>query len=109
MALVSNNDEATVRLSWTARDSLLEAEHFSALSATGAPKSARLAEAAHARPRPGQFPVSTTTRSRSRGCWSALPEVLSVTCLLLAERGILLGRLWPLVPAAATAEDALHG
>ncbi|MEN1883487.1 SDR family NAD(P)-dependent oxidoreductase [Streptomyces mirabilis] len=109
LALVSNNDEATVRAVLDRPDSLLEAEHFSVLSATWGPKSARLAEAARTLGLgPDSFLFLDDNPVEIAGVRSALPEVLSVTCPPSAELGEFLGRLWPLVPAAATAEDALR-
>ncbi|PBD01097.1 HAD superfamily phosphatase (TIGR01681 family)/FkbH-like protein [Streptomyces sp. Ag82_O1-15] len=109
LALVSNNDEATVRAVLDRPDSLLKAEHFSVLSATWGPKSGRLAEAARTLGLgPDSFLFLDDNPVEIAGVRSALPEVLSVTCPPSAELGALLGRLWPLVPAAATAEDALR-
>ncbi|MER5339184.1 SDR family NAD(P)-dependent oxidoreductase [Streptomyces mirabilis] len=109
LALVSNNDEATVRAVLDRPDSLLKAEHFSVLSATWGPKSGRLAEAARTLGLgPDSFLFLDDNPVEIAGVRSALPEVLSVTCPPSAELGVFLGRLWPLVPAAATAEDALR-
>ncbi|MFJ9354217.1 SDR family NAD(P)-dependent oxidoreductase [Streptomyces mirabilis] len=109
LALVSNNDEATVRAVLDRPDSLLKVEHFSVLSATWGPKSARLAEAARTLGLgPDSFLFLDDNPVEIAGVRSALPEVLSVTCPPSAELGEFLGRLWPLVPAAATAEDALR-
>lgn len=109
LALVSNNDEATVRAVLDRPDSLLKAEHFSVLSATWGPKSGRLAEAARTLGLgPDSFLFLDDNPVEIAGVRSALPEVLSVTCPPSAELGPFLGRLWPLVPAAATAEDALR-
>ncbi|MFD7997664.1 SDR family NAD(P)-dependent oxidoreductase [Streptomyces mirabilis] len=109
LALVSNNDEATVRAVLDRPDSLLKAEHFSVLSAIWGPKSARLAEAARTLGLgPDSFLFLDDNPVEIAGVRSALPEVLSVTCPPSDELGEFLGRLWPLVPAAATAEDALR-
>ncbi|MGW2603240.1 SDR family NAD(P)-dependent oxidoreductase [Streptomyces mirabilis] len=109
LALVSNNDEATVRAVLDRPDSLLKAEHFSVLSATWGPKSARLAEAARTLGLgPDSFLFLDDNPVEIAGVRSALPEVLSVTCPPSSDLGEFLGRLWPLVPAAATAEDALR-
>ncbi|SFE35912.1 type I polyketide synthase [Streptomyces mirabilis] len=109
LALVSNNDEATVRAVLDRPDSLLKAEHFSVLSATWGPKSARLAEAARTLGLgPDSFLFLDDNPVEIAGVRSGLPEVLSVTCPPSAELGAFLGRLWPLVPAASTAEDALR-
>ncbi|MFD4545073.1 SDR family NAD(P)-dependent oxidoreductase [Streptomyces sp. NPDC058466] len=109
LALVSNNDEATVRAVLDRPDSLLKAEHFSVLSATWGPKSGRLAEAARTlNLGPDSFLFLDDNPVEIAGVRSGLPEVLSVTCPPAAELEDFLGRLWPLVPAAATAEDALR-
>ncbi|MFE2567686.1 SDR family NAD(P)-dependent oxidoreductase [Streptomyces mirabilis] len=109
LALVSNNDEATVRAVLDRPDSLLKAEHFSVLSATWGPKSGRLAEAARTLGLgPDSFLFLDDNPVEIAGVRSALPEVLSVTSPPSAQLGGFLGRLWPLVPAAATAEDALR-
>ncbi|MFF1739807.1 SDR family NAD(P)-dependent oxidoreductase [Streptomyces mirabilis] len=109
LALVSNNDEATVRAVLDRPDSLLKAEHFSVLSATWGPKSGRLAEAARTLGLgPDSFLFLDDNPVEIAGVRSALPEVLSVTCPPSTQLGGFLGRLWPFVPAAATAEDALR-
>ncbi|MFJ1606020.1 SDR family NAD(P)-dependent oxidoreductase [Streptomyces sp. NPDC088253] len=109
LALVSNNDEDTVRAVLDRPDSLLKADHFSVLSATWGPKSGRLAEAARTLGLgPDSFLFLDDNPVEIAGVRSALPEVLSLTCPPSAELGAFLGRLWPLVPAAATAEDALR-
>ncbi|MFJ8504362.1 SDR family NAD(P)-dependent oxidoreductase [Streptomyces avermitilis] len=109
LALVSNNDEDTVRAVLDRPDSLLKAEHFSVLSATWGPKSGRLAEAARTlNLGPDSFLFLDDNPVEIAGVRSALPEVLSVTCPPTAELDAFLGRLWPLVPAAATAEDGLR-
>ncbi|MFJ9963659.1 SDR family NAD(P)-dependent oxidoreductase [Streptomyces avermitilis] len=109
LALVSNNDEDTVRAVLDRPDSLLKAEHFSVLSATWGPKSGRLAEAARTlNLGPDSFLFLDDNPVEIAGMRSALPEVLSVTCPPTAELDEFLGRLWPLVPAAATAEDGLR-
>ncbi|GGN49832.1 hypothetical protein GCM10011579_003930 [Streptomyces albiflavescens] len=109
LALVSNNDEDTVRAVLERPDSLLKAEHFSVLSATWGPKSGRLAEAARTLNLGlDSFLFLDDNPVEVGGVRSALPQVLSVTCPPAAELEEFLGRLWPLVPAAATAEDALR-
>ncbi|MCX4459084.1 SDR family NAD(P)-dependent oxidoreductase [Streptomyces sp. NBC_01728] len=109
LALVSNNDEDTVRAVLDRPDSLLKAEHFSVLSATWGPKSGRLAEAARELGLgPDSFLFLDDNPVEIAGVRSALPEVLSVTCPPSSVLRDFLGRLWPLVPAAATAEDALR-
>ncbi|QUW85253.1 SDR family NAD(P)-dependent oxidoreductase [Streptomyces mirabilis] len=109
LALVSNNDEDTVRAVLDRPDSLLKAEHFSVLSATWGPKSGRLAEAARTLGLgPDSFLFLDDNPVEIAGVRSALPEVLSVTCPPSTGLSAFLGRLWPLVPAASTAEDALR-
>ncbi|MFI6492385.1 SDR family NAD(P)-dependent oxidoreductase [Streptomyces sp. NPDC050564] len=109
LALVSNNDEDTVRAVLERPDSLLKAEHFSVLSATWGPKSGRLVEAAHTLNLGlDSFLFLDDNPVEIGAVRSALPQVLSVTCPPTAELAEFLGRLWPLVPAAATAEDALR-
>ncbi|MHB9849263.1 SDR family NAD(P)-dependent oxidoreductase [Streptomyces krungchingensis] len=109
LVLVSNNDEDTVRSVLDRPESLLKAEHFSVLSATWGPKSGRLAQAARTlNLGPDSFLFLDDNPVEIAGMRSALPEVLSVTCPPSVELEEFLGRLWPLVPAAATAEDALR-
>ncbi|MFF3914241.1 SDR family NAD(P)-dependent oxidoreductase [Streptomyces sp. NPDC001852] len=109
LALVSNNDEATVRAVLDRPDSLLKAEHFSVLSAAWGPKPGRLAEAARTLGLGlDSFLFLDDNPAEIAKVRSALPQVLSVTCPSADELEEFLGRLWPLVPAAATAEDALR-
>ncbi|WP_107065699.1 type I polyketide synthase [Streptomyces aureus] len=109
LALVSNNDEATVRAVLDRPDSTLKAEHFSVLSAGWAPKRDRLAEAARTLNLGLDSFLFLDDNTVEIGAMrSALPEVLSVTCPPAAELEAFLDRLWPLVPAAATAEDGLR-
>ncbi|MEU9206408.1 SDR family NAD(P)-dependent oxidoreductase [Streptomyces sp. NPDC048415] len=109
LALVSNNDEDTVRAVLDRPDSPLKAEHFSVLSAAWGPKSGRLAEAARTLNLGlDSFLFLDDNPVEIAAVRSALPEVLSVTCPPTAQLDEFLGRLWPLVPAAATAEDALR-
>ncbi|MER5750156.1 SDR family NAD(P)-dependent oxidoreductase [Streptomyces sp. NPDC002088] len=109
LALVSNNDEATVRAVLDRPDSLLKAEHFSVLSADWGPKPTRLAEAARTLNLGlDSFLFLDDNPAEIAKVRAALPQVLSVTCPPADELADFLGRLWPLVPAAATAEDALR-
>ncbi|MET9406277.1 SDR family NAD(P)-dependent oxidoreductase [Streptomyces sp. NPDC002935] len=109
LALVSNNDEDTVRAVLDRPDSTLKAEHFSVLSAGWGPKPGRLTEAARTLNLGlDSFLFLDDNPVEIAGVRSALPEVLSVTCPPAAELEDFLGRLWPLVPAAATAEDGLR-
>ncbi|MDO0911616.1 SDR family NAD(P)-dependent oxidoreductase [Streptomyces sp. DT2A-34] len=107
LALVSNNDEATVRAVLSRPDSLLKEEHFSVFSATWGPKSGRLASAARElNLGPDSFLFLDDNPVEIAGVRAALPEVLSVTCPPVGELEEFLGWLWPLVPLAATAEDS---
>ncbi|MFJ1969685.1 SDR family NAD(P)-dependent oxidoreductase [Streptomyces sp. NPDC087903] len=109
LALVSNNDEDTVRAVLDRPESTLKAEHFSLLSAAWGPKPARLAEAARGLNLGlDSFLFLDDNPAEIAKMRSALPQVLSVTCPPTAELPEFLRRLWPLVPAAATAEDALR-
>ncbi|MFF7972345.1 SDR family NAD(P)-dependent oxidoreductase [Streptomyces sp. NPDC007905] len=109
LALVSNNDETTVRAVLDRPDSLLKPEHFSVLSAAWGPKPGRLAEAARTLNLGlDTFLFLDDNPAEIARMRAALPEVLSVTCPAVTGLDAFLGRLWPLVPAAATAEDALR-
>ncbi|WP_369166503.1 SDR family NAD(P)-dependent oxidoreductase [Streptomyces sp. R28] len=109
LVLVSNNDEDTVRAVLDRPDSPLKAEHFSVLSAAWDPKPARLAEAARTlNLGPDSFLFLDDNPAEIAKMRAALPQVLSVTCPPTAELPEFLGRLWPLVPVAATAEDSLR-
>ncbi|MFJ3307065.1 SDR family NAD(P)-dependent oxidoreductase [Streptomyces sp. NPDC086549] len=109
LALVSNNDEATVRAVLDRPDSLLKAEHFSVLSAAWGPKPTRLAEAARTlNLGVDSFLFLDDNPAEIAKMRSALPQVLSVTCPPADGLDDFLGRLWPLVPVAATAEDTLR-
>ncbi|MFJ3234309.1 SDR family NAD(P)-dependent oxidoreductase [Streptomyces sp. NPDC086787] len=109
LALVSNNDEATVRAVLDRPDSLLKAEHFSVLSAAWGPKPTRLADAARALNLGlDSFLFLDDNPAEIARMRATLPQVLSVTCPPAAELGDFLARLWPLVPLAATAEDTLR-
>ncbi|MFI5809740.1 SDR family NAD(P)-dependent oxidoreductase [Streptomyces sp. NPDC051643] len=109
LALVSNNDEDTVRAVLDRPDSLLKAEHFSALSVTWGPKPDRLSRAARTLGLGlDSFLYLDDNPVEIAAMRSALPQVLSLTCPPAVELDDFLGRLWPLVPAAATAEDGLR-
>ncbi|MXM65410.1 SDR family NAD(P)-dependent oxidoreductase [Streptomyces sp. HUCO-GS316] len=109
LVLVSNNDEGTVRAVLDRQDSSLKAEHFSVLSAAWGPKPTRLAEAARTLNLGlDSFLFLDDNPAEIAKMRSALPQVLSVTCPPTAGLEPFLGRLWPLVPVAATAEDALR-
>ncbi|MFJ2604252.1 SDR family NAD(P)-dependent oxidoreductase [Streptomyces sp. NPDC087425] len=109
LMLVSNNDEATVRAVLDRPESLLDAEHFSVLSAAWGPKPERLQEAAR-RLNLGvdSFLFLDDNPAELAKMRAALPQVHSVPCPPAGELAAFLDRLWPLVPAAATAEDRLR-
>ncbi|MFF4963803.1 SDR family NAD(P)-dependent oxidoreductase [Streptomyces sp. NPDC001037] len=109
LALVSNNDEATVRAVLDRPESPLKAEHFSVISAAWEPKPARLADAARTLSLGlDSFLFLDDNPAEIARMRSALPQVLSVICPPAGELDAFLDRLWPLVPAAATAEDTLR-
>ncbi|MGN9762976.1 SDR family NAD(P)-dependent oxidoreductase [Streptomyces sp. SD31] len=109
LVLVSNNDEDTVHAVLDRPENPLNAEHFSVLSAAWGPKPARLVEAARTLNLGlDSFLFLDDNPAEIAKMRAALPQVLSVTCPAEAELPDFLGRLWPLVPAAATAEDALR-
>ncbi|MFD8498154.1 SDR family NAD(P)-dependent oxidoreductase [Amycolatopsis sp. NPDC059657] len=109
LMLVSNNDEATVRAVLDRPESVLKPEHFSVFSAAWGPKPQRLDEAARTlNVGVDSFLFLDDNPAEIAKVRSALPEVLAVTCPPTDELAEFLSRLWPLVPAAATAEDALR-
>ena len=109
LVLVSNNDEDVVRAVLDRPDSPLKAEHFSVISAAWHPKPARLADVADTLGLGlDSFLFLDDNPAEIAKMRAALPQVLSVTCPPADELTEFLGRLWPLVPAAATAEDALR-
>ncbi|MGW2822817.1 SDR family NAD(P)-dependent oxidoreductase [Streptomyces sp. NPDC001443] len=109
LVLVSNNDEATVRAVLDRPDSPLGAEHFSVLSAAWDPKPDRLAATARTLGLGLEsFLFLDDNPAEIAKMRARLPRVLSVTCPAAGELDSFLGRLWPLVPAAATAEDTLR-
>ncbi|MGW3122481.1 SDR family NAD(P)-dependent oxidoreductase [Streptomyces sp. NPDC001107] len=109
LVLVSNNDENTVRAVLDRPDSLLKPEHFSVLSAAWGPKPDRLAEAARTLNLGlDSFLFLDDNPAEIAKVRSALPQMLAVTCPPTPEFEAFLGRLWPLVPSAATSEDALR-
>ncbi|WP_335980574.1 SDR family NAD(P)-dependent oxidoreductase [Streptomyces sp. CA2R106] len=109
LVLVSNNDEDTVRAVLDRPESLLRAEHFSALSAAWEPKSRRLAAVARTLNLGlDSFLFLDDNPAEIAAMRAARPEVLSVTCPPAAGLDRFLDVLWPFVPPAATAEDALR-
>ncbi|MGW0936866.1 HAD-IIIC family phosphatase [Streptomyces sp. NPDC002666] len=109
LVLVSNNDEDTVRAVLERPDSVLRAEHFSVLDAGWGRKADRLEAAARALNLGlDSFLYLDDNPAEIAAMRSALPEVLSVSCPAAGELESFLAGLWPLVPAAATAEDALR-
>jgi FkbH-like protein len=88
-------------------DSLLKAEHFSAISAGWEPKPARLEAVARALNLGlDSFLFLDDNPVEIAAVRAALPEVLCVTCPAADELEAFLARLWPLVPRPATGEDA---
>ncbi|MFG3351111.1 SDR family NAD(P)-dependent oxidoreductase [Streptomyces sp. NPDC048001] len=109
LVLVSNNDEDTVRSVLKRPDCLLAAEHFAVVSAAWGPKPDRLAQAASALNLGlDSFLFLDDNPAEIARMRAALPQVLSVTCPEGPGLEEFLDRLWPLVPVAATAEDALR-
>ncbi|WP_370949356.1 SDR family NAD(P)-dependent oxidoreductase [Amycolatopsis sp. cg5] len=109
LMLVSNNDEDTVRAVLDRPESVLKPEHFSVFSAAWGPKPERVAEAARTlNVGVDSFLFLDDNPAEIAKVRSVLPEVLAVTCPPTGELAEFLARLWPLVPAAATAEDALR-
>ncbi|MRH86147.1 HAD-IIIC family phosphatase [Nocardia sp. SYP-A9097] len=107
LALVSNNDEQTVRAVLDRPDALLRAEHFSAISTGWDRKAARLTEiAAQLALGVDSFAFLDDNPVEIAAMRAELPEVLSITCPPVEELPALLTRLWPLVPITRTAEDA---
>ncbi|WP_326661117.1 HAD-IIIC family phosphatase [Streptomyces sp. NBC_00385] len=109
LVLLSNNDEDTVRAVLERPDSVLRAEHFSVLDAGWGRKADRLEAAAQALNLGlDSFLYLDDNPAEIAAMRSALPEVLCVPCPAAGELESFLAELWPLVPAAATAEDALR-
>ncbi|MEU8576909.1 SDR family NAD(P)-dependent oxidoreductase [Streptomyces asoensis] len=107
LALISNNDEETVRAVLDRPESLLKPGHFSVLSAGWGPKPARLREAARTLGLGVDSFLFLDDNPAEIGRMRAeLPRVLAVTCPPHSGLAAFLDRLWPLVPVAATAEDA---
>ncbi|MFF5882603.1 SDR family NAD(P)-dependent oxidoreductase [Streptomyces sp. NPDC012589] len=109
LVLVSNNDEDVVRAVLDRADSPLGPEHFSVLSAGWEPKPERLTRAARTLGLGlDSFLFLDDNPAEIARMRAALPQVLSVTCPPADRLPGFLRRLWPLVPAAVTAEDGLR-
>ncbi|MFB8007969.1 HAD-IIIC family phosphatase [Nocardia sp. NPDC056000] len=107
LALISNNDEHTVRAVLDRPDAVLRAEHFAAISAGWHRKSDRLTEiAAQLNLGVDSFVFFDDNPVEIAAMRAARPEVLSITCPPVEELPALLTRLWPIVPIARTREDA---
>ena len=107
LVLMSNNDEPTVRAVLERPESVLRAEHFSAISAAWEPKVRRLEAVAHElRLGVADFLYIDDNPVEIAAIRSELPEVLCVTAPPADELEPFLDRLWPLIPRAATREDA---
>ncbi|MEV0116291.1 HAD-IIIC family phosphatase [Streptomyces sp. NPDC050844] len=107
LALVSNNDEETVHRILDRTESPLHREHFAAISAAWEPKWTRIVKIAEElRLGLDSFLFLDDNPVEIAGVRTQLPEVLCVTCPSAGELGDFVGRLWPVVPRAATAEDA---
>nr|WP_280383991.1 type I polyketide synthase [Nocardia wallacei] len=107
LVLVSNNDDATVRAVLNRPDALLRAEHFSVISTGWRPKPERLTAAARElRLGTDSFVFLDDNPVEIARVRAELPDVLSLTCPPTGELDAFLERLWPIVPMAATAEDA---
>ncbi|MEU6562216.1 HAD-IIIC family phosphatase [Nocardia nova] len=106
LALVSNNDEATVRAVLERPDALLRTEHFSVVSAGWDRKPERLtAIAAQLNLGVDSFAFLDDNPVEIAAMRAALPEVLSITCPPVEQLPALLTRLWPITPLTRTRED----
>ncbi|MBH1937570.1 HAD-IIIC family phosphatase, partial [Streptomyces sp. AV19] len=107
LALVSNNDEATVHAVLDRPDSPLHREHFAAISAAWEPKWTRILKIAEDLGLGlDSFLFLDDNPVEIAAVRAELPEVLSLTCPGPGELAAFVARLWPAVPRAATAEDA---
>jgi FkbH-like protein len=107
LALVSNNDEGTVHAILDRDDCLLSRADFTVISAAWEPKHVRIAAIAD-RLSLGldSFLFLDDNPVEIAGVRAALPEVRCLTCPPAAGLPGFLRRVWPVVPRAATAEDA---
>ncbi|MET8072407.1 HAD-IIIC family phosphatase, partial [Streptomyces sp. NPDC005271] len=107
LALVSNNDEETVHSILDRPDSPLHREHFAAISAAWEPKWTRILRIAEElRLGLDSFLFLDDNPVEIAGVRAQLPEVLCLTCPGAGELGDFVTGLWPMVPRAATTEDA---
>ncbi|MEU3516906.1 HAD-IIIC family phosphatase [Streptomyces sp. NPDC006654] len=107
LALVSNNDEETVHGVLDRPDSLLHREHFAAISAAWEPKWTRILRIAEElRLGLDSFLFLDDNPVEIAGVRAQLPEVLCLTCPEVGELADFVTGLWPMVPRAATTEDA---
>ncbi|GAA2934051.1 hypothetical protein GCM10020221_32210 [Streptomyces thioluteus] len=107
LALVSNNDEATVHAVLDRPDSPLHREHFAAISAAWEPKWTRILRIAEELGLGlDSFLFLDDNPVEIAAVRAELPEVLSLTCPEAGGLDAFVHRLWPAVPRAATAEDA---
>ncbi|MEV5321761.1 HAD-IIIC family phosphatase [Streptomyces sp. NPDC052687] len=107
LALVSNNDEETVHSVLDRPDSPLHREHFAAISAAWEPKWTRILRIAEElRLGLDSFLFLDDNPVEIAGVRAQLPEVLCLTCPDAGELADFVTRLWPMVPRAATTEDA---
>ncbi|MFG2503568.1 HAD-IIIC family phosphatase [Streptomyces sp. NPDC048441] len=107
LAMVSNNDEETVHRILDRTDSPLRREHFAVISAAWEPKWTRIVKIAdELRLGLDSFLFLDDNPVEIAGVRAQLPEVLCLTCPSADELADFIGRLWPMVPRAATAEDS---
>jgi FkbH-like protein len=107
LVLVSNNDEATLRRVLERADSPLDGAHFAAISAGWQPKAQRLeAVAAGLGLGLDTFLYLDDDPVQIGAMRAQLPEVLSITCPAPGDLQAFVTRLWPVIPAPATREDA---
>ncbi|WP_159011947.1 HAD-IIIC family phosphatase, partial [Streptomyces sp. NRRL F-5123] len=107
LALVSNNDEETVHAVLDRPDSLLHREHFAAVSAAWEPKWTRITRIAdQLNLGVDSFLFLDDNPVEIAAVRAQLPGVLCLTCPPADRLAEFVTRLWPMVPRAATTEDA---
>ncbi|NNH68623.1 type I polyketide synthase [Nocardia uniformis] len=107
LVLVTNNDTDIVDAVLNRPDSPLGRDDFAAISAGWGGKPERLEEVARALGLGlDTFCYLDDNQVEVARMRAQLPEVLSVTCPPADELESFLGRLWPMVPIATTAEDS---